>query len=111
MPEWLWQAMGSNRGYTGGGADGMTIDRAGAGYLNLRIQSNTIQQVETNGIAMGSTNSGPLAASIIGSHAQAEEGVQDSWIAVCSGVGKFEERSKIEDGIAKVSHVVGPYNG
>ena len=36
-----------------------------------------------------------FAASIIGSHAQAEEVVQDSWLAVCSGVGKFEERSSL----------------
>src|ERR1700686_1783917 len=34
-----------------------------------------------------------FATSIIGSHAQAEEDVQDSWLAVCAGVGRFEERS------------------
>jgi len=31
-----------------------------------------------------------FAASIIGSHAQAEEVVQDSWLAVYKGVGGFE---------------------
>jgi RNA polymerase sigma-70 factor (ECF subfamily) len=36
-----------------------------------------------------------FAASIIGSHAQAEEVVQDSWIAVYSGVGRFEGRSSL----------------
>ena len=36
-----------------------------------------------------------LAASIIGSHAQAEEVVQDSWIAVHGGVGRFEGRSSL----------------
>jgi RNA polymerase sigma-70 factor, ECF subfamily len=36
-----------------------------------------------------------LAASIIGSHAQAEEIVQDAWLAVFSGVGRFEGRSSL----------------
>lgn len=36
-----------------------------------------------------------LAASIIGSRAQAEEVVQDAWLAVFSGVGAFEGRSSI----------------
>jgi RNA polymerase sigma-70 factor (ECF subfamily) len=36
-----------------------------------------------------------FAASIIGSHAQAEEVVQDSWIAVYAGVARFEGRSSL----------------
>jgi RNA polymerase sigma-70 factor (ECF subfamily) len=36
-----------------------------------------------------------FAASIIGSHAQAEEVVQDAWIAVYAGVGRFEGRSSL----------------
>jgi RNA polymerase sigma-70 factor (ECF subfamily) len=36
-----------------------------------------------------------FAASIIGSHAQAEEVVQDSWLAVYAGVGRFEGRSSV----------------
>lgn len=35
------------------------------------------------------------AAAIIGSQAQAEEVVQDSWIAVFSGIGRFEGRSSL----------------
>jgi RNA polymerase sigma-70 factor, ECF subfamily len=36
-----------------------------------------------------------LAASIIGSRAQAEEVVQDAWLAVLSGIGAFEGRSSV----------------
>jgi RNA polymerase sigma-70 factor (ECF subfamily) len=36
-----------------------------------------------------------VAASVIGSHAQAEEVVQDAWLAVFSGIGRFEGRSAI----------------
>ena len=36
-----------------------------------------------------------VAASIIGSHAQAEEVVQDAWIAVYAGIGAFEGRSSL----------------
>ena len=36
-----------------------------------------------------------LAASIIGSRAQAEEVVQDAWLAVFSGIGGFEGRSSV----------------
>jgi RNA polymerase sigma-70 factor (ECF subfamily) len=36
-----------------------------------------------------------VAASVIGSHAQAEEVVQDAWLAVLSGIGRFEGRSAI----------------
>ena len=36
-----------------------------------------------------------FAASIIGSHAQAEEVVQDSWLAVYAGVGRFEGRASL----------------
>lgn len=36
-----------------------------------------------------------IAASIIGSRAQAEEVVQDAWLAVFAGVGAFEGRSSI----------------
>jgi RNA polymerase sigma-70 factor (ECF subfamily) len=36
-----------------------------------------------------------LATSIIGSRAQAEEVVQDTWLAVFSGVGAFEGRSRL----------------
>jgi RNA polymerase sigma-70 factor (ECF subfamily) len=36
-----------------------------------------------------------VAAAIIGSHAQAEEVVQDAWLAVFSGIGRFEGRAAI----------------
>jgi RNA polymerase sigma-70 factor (ECF subfamily) len=36
-----------------------------------------------------------VATSIIGSHAQAEEVVQDAWIAVFSGIGRFEGRAAL----------------
>jgi len=36
-----------------------------------------------------------VATSVIGSHAQAEEVVQDTWLAVLSGIGQFEGRSAI----------------
>lgn len=36
-----------------------------------------------------------VAASIIGSHAQAEEVVQDAWLAVHAGIGGFEGRSSL----------------
>src|SRR6185312_6863232 len=36
-----------------------------------------------------------VAASIIGSRAQAEEVVQDAWLAVFSGIGRFEGRASV----------------
>ena len=36
-----------------------------------------------------------VAASIVGSQAQAEEVVQDAWLAVFTGIGRFESRSSV----------------
>jgi RNA polymerase sigma-70 factor (ECF subfamily) len=36
-----------------------------------------------------------VAAAVIGSHAQGEEVVQDAWLAVFSGIGRFEGRAAI----------------
>src|SRR5208337_3491162 len=36
-----------------------------------------------------------VASSIIGSPAQAEEVVQDAWLAAVSGIGRFEGRSSL----------------
>ena len=36
-----------------------------------------------------------VAAAIIGSHAQGEEVVQDAWLAVHAGIGRFEGRSSL----------------
>jgi RNA polymerase sigma-70 factor (ECF subfamily) len=36
-----------------------------------------------------------VAASVIGSHAQAEEVVQDAWLAVFAGIGRFEGRAAL----------------
>ncbi|HVC60196.1 MAG TPA: sigma-70 family RNA polymerase sigma factor [Acetobacteraceae bacterium] len=36
-----------------------------------------------------------VAAAIIGSHAQGEEVVQDAWLAVYAGIGRFEGRSSL----------------
>ncbi len=36
-----------------------------------------------------------VAASIVGSQAQAEEVVQDAWLAVFTGIGRFEGRSSV----------------
>jgi RNA polymerase sigma-70 factor (ECF subfamily) len=43
-----------------------------------------------------------FAASIIGSHAQAEEVVQDSWLAVHAGIGQFEGRSSLQTWIFSI---------
>ncbi len=38
-----------------------------------------------------------VAASIIGSRAQAEEVVQDAWLAVFAGIGRFGRRRALRD--------------
>ena len=47
-----------------GGCDGMTIDQDNSGALSLRIQSNVIQEINTNGIALHSNITNNLNASI-----------------------------------------------
>ena len=74
----------ANSGSTG---DGMTIDATNNGVLNLRIQSNTIQQVVTNGIAMGTTQTATLAASILSNTIRQPSGGANQGNAMLFNVG------------------------
>jgi hypothetical protein len=71
----------------GQGCDGMTLDKDGAGALSLRIQSNIIQQVNTNGIALGTTVSNALNASIISNTIREPAGGANQGNAMLFNVG------------------------
>lgn len=71
----------------GQGCDGMTLDKDGAGALSLRIQSNTIQQVNTNGISLGTTVSNALNASIISNTIREPAGGANQGNAMLFNVG------------------------
>lgn len=43
-----------------------------------------------------------MAESVVGNHAVAEEVVQDTWLAVCRGVGSFEERSSLRTWLYRI---------
>jgi RNA polymerase sigma-70 factor (ECF subfamily) len=58
----------------------------------LRMGDSTAYRILVRGLHASLVR---FAASIIGSHAQAEEVVQDSWMAVCTGVDRFEARSSL----------------